>query len=215
MSEHATAPGADGMRCEPRGRKAQLIMARARLLFCSSTSTRSPWTACVRAYFLRYPNPYASHVISVDVLDRSIIHRASPSPSSPLDPSSSRSATSGDTTGTTDGAFILRTTRLILKRGTLPKWAPKGLIKNAESWVLEESEVELDAPFSEAQLADSDAVQEGRKMCTWTRNLDHTTVLAVTEGLVLQERIAKGSRPSDRGSSFEKGKGQEVLSSNA
>lgn len=65
------------------------------------------------AFFLRYPNPYASHVISCDVISREF----SPSGS-------------------------LLTTRLILKMATLPRWAPKGIISRSESWILEESEVD-------------------------------------------------------------------------
>ena len=65
------------------------------------------------AFFLRYPNPYASHVISCDVISREF----SPSGS-------------------------LLTTRLILKTATLPRWAPKGIISRSESWILEESEVD-------------------------------------------------------------------------
>ena len=65
------------------------------------------------AFFLRYPNPYASHVISCDVISREF-------------------APSGS----------LLTTRLILKTATLPRWAPKGIISRSESWILEESEVD-------------------------------------------------------------------------
>ena len=36
----------------------------------------------------------------------------------------------------------LKSTRLILKRGQLPKWLPKHLIQKAESWVIEESTVD-------------------------------------------------------------------------
>lgn len=36
----------------------------------------------------------------------------------------------------------LRSTRLILKRGQLPKWLPKNLVEKAESWVVEESTVD-------------------------------------------------------------------------
>ncbi|CAG8701350.1 21838_t:CDS:2 [Cetraspora pellucida] len=52
------------------------------------------WDSVTLAFWLRYPNPFASHVESVDVIDRYV------------DPN----------TG------VLRTTRLILKRGVLPKW---------------------------------------------------------------------------------------------
>lgn len=133
-----------------------------------------PWSSCVRAYFLRYPNPNAQHVLSVDVLDRRIEYR-------PVGP-----------TGAT--MPVLCTTRLILKRGNLPKWAPAGIIKNAESYVMEESEVELDLfPARPAEASSSKQparrTKNGRAMRSWTRNLDHTTILAVTEGLVFKERF--------------------------
>ncbi|CAO1621498.1 unnamed protein product [Parajaminaea phylloscopi] len=116
-----------------------------------------PWPVLAHAYFLRYPNPFAQHVLSLDVLDRRILRR------------------------TTDDPPVLLTSRLLLKKGTLPSWAPRGLIKNAESWVLEVTEVELEES--------STRPQKGRQMRTWTRNLDHTTVLAVAEGLTFREEI--------------------------
>lgn len=70
----------------------------------------APFNICARAFFLRYPNPYAGHIVSVDVLSREI---------------------------TPDNK--LKSVRLILKRGQLPKWLPKNLVEKAESWVLEES----------------------------------------------------------------------------
>ncbi|WFD04019.1 aminodeoxychorismate lyase [Malassezia obtusa] len=118
------------------------------------------WPACVHAFFLRYPNPQASHVLTVDVLDRRIDQRPPKAPSEPP-------------------SFVLCTTRLLLKRGSLPSWAPKNIIKNTEAWVLEESEVDLSAP--------SDDDSTPRVMSIWTRNLDHTTVLAVTEGIRFTE----------------------------
>jgi PRELI-like family len=65
------------------------------------------------AFFLRYPNPYASHVLSCDVISRDF---------------------------TPSGSLV--TTRLILKTATLPRWAPRGIISRSESWILEESEVD-------------------------------------------------------------------------
>ena len=65
------------------------------------------------AFFLRYPNPYASHVLSCDVISRDF---------------------------TPSGSLV--TTRLILKTATLPRWAPRGIVSRSESWILEESEVD-------------------------------------------------------------------------
>lgn len=72
---------------------------------------------------------------------------------------------------TTEGS--LRTSRLILKRGMLPKWAPQGIISRAESWVIEESEVNPD----------------GKIVKCVTRNVDHVKVLQVVESVVLQETV--------------------------
>ncbi|WWC66873.1 uncharacterized protein I206_100780 [Kwoniella pini CBS 10737] len=73
------------------------------------------------AFFLRYPNPFARHVLSVDVLSRNV------------DPITGQ----------------IYTTRLILKRGILPKWATKWLPGAANSggrgldaWILEHSIVD-------------------------------------------------------------------------
>ncbi|KAL1922581.1 uncharacterized protein VTP21DRAFT_10120 [Calcarisporiella thermophila] len=96
-----------------------------------------PWSNVTYAFWVRYPNPFASHVHSVDVLDRTV------------DP----------VTG------VLRTTRIILKSGKLPKWAPRGIVKNTEAFIIEESEVD---PHT-------------RTMVTRTRNLSHARVMSVEE----------------------------------
>lgn len=101
-----------------------------------------PWSIVSLAFFLRYPNPYASHVVSCDVISR---------------------------TPTASGSLL--TTRLILKKGSLPKWAPKGIISRAESWILEESEVDV----------------EGKVVRCRTRNLDHVKVMRVEETVVLTQ----------------------------
>ncbi len=88
------------------------------------------------AFFLRYPNPFASHVISCDVISREF----SPSGS-------------------------LLTTRLILKTGTLPRWAPKGIISRSGIWIVEESEVD----------------PQGKVVRCLTRNLEHVKAMQVLE----------------------------------
>lgn len=102
-----------------------------------------PWSIVSLAYLLRYPNPYASHILSCDVISREVT------------PSGS-----------------LRTTRLILKTGSLPRWAPKGIVQRAESWVLEESEVD---PL-------------GKVMRCTTKNLDHVKVMRVEEHIHIRQR---------------------------
>ncbi|KAL8763048.1 MAG: hypothetical protein Q9184_001075 [Pyrenodesmia sp. 2 TL-2023] len=82
-----------------------------------------PFPAVSLAYFLRYPNPYAKHVLSTDVIDRH------------FDPASQR----------------LYTTRLHLKRSKLPsavlKLMPKGILGSSsdtgQSYILEKSIVDV------------------------------------------------------------------------
>ncbi|KAI9637687.1 PRELI-like family-domain-containing protein [Dioszegia hungarica] len=78
-----------------------------------------PPATSILAFFLRYPNPFARHVLSVDVLSR-YVH-----------PETGR----------------LHTQRLILKRGILPKWATSwlpisGAAGGLDAWVLEDSVVD-------------------------------------------------------------------------
>jgi len=100
------------------------------------------WSTVTLAFFLRYPNPYAAHVISCDVLSR---------------------------TPTPEGSLI--TKRLMLKRGAVPKWLPRGIVSRAESWIVEESEVD---PW-------------GKVVRCTTKNLDHVKVLSVKEAAVITE----------------------------
>ncbi|KAJ7071459.1 PRELI-like family-domain-containing protein, partial [Mycena amicta] len=109
--------------------------------FSQSHLYDDPWSIVTLAFFLRYPNPYASHVLSCDVVSRSF------SPS-----------------GT------LLTTRLILKRGAMPRWFPQGIINRAESWVVEETEVD----------------PAGRVVSCKTKNLDHVKIMQVEETVVFR-----------------------------
>ena len=82
-----------------------------------------PFPAVSLAYFLRYPNPYATHVLSTDVIDRT------------FDPSTQR----------------LHSTRLHLKRSKIPptilKLLPKGILgassDGGQSYILEKSVVDV------------------------------------------------------------------------
>lgn len=105
-------------------------------------SFSDPWSIVSLAFFLRYPNPYASHVISCDVISR---------------------------TQTPSGSLL--TTRLILKRGALPRWAPKNIVSRAESWVIEESEVD----------------PVGKVVRCRTKNLDHVKVMQVEEHVLFRQ----------------------------
>jgi 4-amino-4-deoxychorismate lyase len=71
------------------------------------------WAAVTLAYFLRYPNPYSTHVVSSDTL---CTH---------LDPSTGN----------------LHITRLHLKRGKLPASVARFMPKIKESYILEKSVV--------------------------------------------------------------------------
>jgi hypothetical protein len=84
-------------------------------LYALSHPSDDPPSTVLLAFYLRYPNPFASHVLSCDVISR--------------------------TFDRSNGA--MRTTRLILKKGVLPKWARGWLggLGGLEAWVLEESEV--------------------------------------------------------------------------
>ncbi|KAK9475941.1 PRELI-like family-domain-containing protein [Lipomyces japonicus] len=77
------------------------------------------------AYFLRYPNPFATHVISVDTLSRHV-----------------------------DAEGRLHTQRLVVKRGKLPRWCRMILassnINISESMVLETTIIDLQKQEIEA-----------------------------------------------------------------
>jgi len=113
--------------------------------FSQSHKYSEPWQTVTLAFCLRYPNPYATHVLSADVLERAFTPRGT-----------------------------LLTTRLILKRGNIPKWMPSGIISRAESWIVEQSEVD---PL-------------GRVVRCETWNLDHVKILSVRESVVLKEDVA-------------------------
>lgn len=64
------------------------------------------------AFFNRYPNPYASHVLSIDTISRHI-----------------------------DSDGNLHSTRIIKKTGKLPRWVKPFLGRISESWIVEISKV--------------------------------------------------------------------------
>ena len=89
----------------------------------SSFNYDYPLPAVSLAYFLRYPNPYATHVLSTDVIDRH------------FDPSTQR----------------LSTTRLHLKKSKIPptllRLLPKGIVGSSadagQSYILETSVIDV------------------------------------------------------------------------
>lgn len=91
------------------------------------------------AHNMRFPSPYSSHVLSSDVIARS------------FEPPST-----------------LRTTRLILKRGKMPPWAPRAFTQIGTSWVVEVSECDLER-------------ETGKELRVKSRNIDHKTIMEVVE----------------------------------
>ncbi|KAH9050488.1 MSF1-domain-containing protein [Lactarius hengduanensis] len=110
--------------------------------FSQSFLYDDPWPIVSLAFFLRYPNPYASHVLSCDVISREF---------------------------TSSGSLL--TTRLILKKATLPRWAPKGIISRTESWIIEESEVD----------------PHGKAVRCLTRNLEHVKAMQIHENQTFRQ----------------------------
>lgn len=80
------------------------------------------------AYFLRYPNPYSSHVVASDTLSRYV------------DPSTGK----------------LHTVRLHLKRGKLPAAVARFLPKIKESYILERSTVDMTTQTMETETRNLD-----------------------------------------------------------
>ncbi|KAK4692191.1 hypothetical protein P7C71_g4960, partial [Lecanoromycetidae sp. Uapishka_2] len=97
----------------------------------SSFNYDYPFPAVSLAYFLRYPNPYATHVLSTDVIDRH------------FDPATQQ----------------LSTTRLHLKRSKIPptvlKLLPKGILgagaDGGQSYILEKSVVDVRAGWMKTE----------------------------------------------------------------
>ncbi|KAJ1922715.1 hypothetical protein IWQ60_006337 [Tieghemiomyces parasiticus] len=95
-----------------------------------------PFPLVTLAFWLRYPNPFAAHVLASDVIDRYV------------DPD----------TG------VLHTTRLILKRGNVPKWA-RTFMSNNEAYILEQSRVD----------------PRDRTMVCTSKNISHKRVMVIEE----------------------------------
>ncbi|KAI9101970.1 PRELI-like family-domain-containing protein [Phlyctochytrium arcticum] len=81
--------------------------------FSTTWAYRYDWPTVTQAVWQKYPNPFASHVLSSDVIDRTV------------DPIS--------------GAMT--TTRIFLKSGYIPKWG-RSLLNVPEAFILEQSTVD-------------------------------------------------------------------------
>ncbi|KAG1316853.1 hypothetical protein G6F62_013238 [Rhizopus arrhizus] len=66
---------------------------------------------------------------------------------------------------------ILKTTRLVLKKGKTPKWFPKNILKSSEAFVIEESEVD----------------PKSKTMITRTKNLNHVRVMQIEETQIFKQ----------------------------
>ncbi|CCK68697.1 Ups1p KNAG_0B02550 [Huiozyma naganishii CBS 8797] len=86
------------------------------LLHCNRDTFNSDFDCVTSVVFNKYPNPYATHILSTDVIDRHLDRR-------------------GD---------VLFTTRLIRKQGRLPGWVQwiVGGVKISDSWMIEYSRVD-------------------------------------------------------------------------
>ena len=98
--------------------------------FENASSYNYSFPAVALAYFLRYPNPYSTHVLSTDVIDRYV------------DPTTKR----------------LHTTRLHLKRSKVPaamaKLLPAGLTGPGgaqQSYVIEKSTIDVEEGWMETE----------------------------------------------------------------
>lgn len=136
-----------------------------------------PFPYIVLAHNQRYPSPYGRHILSSDVISRSFHPETN----------------------------VLRTTRLVLKRGKVPRWAPRVIQKIDTTWVLEESEIEMGlvepdgiTPVREAAPSSSQAAASGegptsvppsgikRELRTRSRNIDRTEFMEVFEWQVFR-----------------------------
>ncbi|KAJ3277452.1 hypothetical protein HK104_003287, partial [Borealophlyctis nickersoniae] len=81
--------------------------------FATNSQFQYSWDNVSQAVWRKYPNPFASHVLSSDVIERSV------------DPA----------TG------VMSTTRLFLKKGNLPQWG-LALLHVPEAYIIEQSTVD-------------------------------------------------------------------------
>ncbi|BGP13335.1 hypothetical protein JCM10213_001478 [Rhodosporidiobolus nylandii] len=123
-----------------------------------------PLPYIILAHNQRYPSPYGLHILSSDVISRQFL------PSQP---------------------HVLRTTRLILKKGKVPRWAPRVIQKIDTTWVLEETDVEYGLVGTDGLPLEGEGGQVvGRELRTRSRNIDRTEFMEVFEWQVFRE--AKG-----------------------
>jgi hypothetical protein len=106
---------------------------------------RYKWENVSLAVWMKYPNPFSSHVLSTDILSRY------------LDPQTGN----------------LHTTRLIHKTGTLPAWVVN-MLKSQEAYVIEESIVDPKNCFMQTKTRNltHQRFLIAEEIQTYTRNPD-------------------------------------------
>lgn len=82
------------------------------LTFMDCFDDRYPWETVTQAFWLKYPNPFSTHVLASDIIERYI-----------------------------DREGKLRTKRLLLKVSSVPSWG-RSLINVPEAYIIEESVVD-------------------------------------------------------------------------
>jgi 4-amino-4-deoxychorismate lyase len=128
-------------------------------LFSADSVFGHPWALFTKAVWQKYPNPFASHVLASDVIERRV------------DPE----------TG------ILHTTRLFLKQGKVPKWG--AAVRFSEIVVYQQRRGHLTRrmakqimPSTEAFIIEHSQVDpRNGTMTTVTKNLSHSKIMLVEE----------------------------------
>ena len=132
-----------------------------------------PWTEVAKAHWLKYPNPFASHVLTSDVLERRLIDSSTAvaadqnsTAASNNNNNNTRSTTKIPTTSGETGSVEMRSTRLFLKKGVLPQWTRQLLpTQPSQAFILEDSTIN----------------PQTQTLTTLTRNLSHRTLLYIEE----------------------------------
>ncbi|GAA5902054.1 Ups1p [Sporobolomyces salmoneus] len=113
----------------------------------SSYTYEIPLPYIILAHNQRYPSPYGTHILSSDVISRSFCPESN----------------------------VLTTTRLMNKRGKMPKWAPSFISSIGTSWVIEQTQVDLNLHH------ENEEGERAGELRTRSRNLDHRKILQVEE----------------------------------
>ncbi|KAK4056294.1 hypothetical protein OIO90_002738 [Microbotryomycetes sp. JL221] len=135
-----------------------------------SHTYNAPLAYVCLAHSMRFPSPYSYHVISSDVVERHV----------KLDQQTNRT--------------LIETTRLILKRGKVPKWAPPMIQKIGTSWVLEQTCVDLET--GQLQQSQQQETKHVPQLTTTSKNLDHKTIMQVCETQTFQSNSIDSTKTS-------------------